>query len=151
MHELLNGGGHKEALRVLAVTFDEPCDQLVIVRDIPFTSVCEHHLLPFTGVATVGYLPEGNRVVGLSKIPRAVYAFAKALQIQERLTRQIADVMAEALKPRGVGVIMEGRHTCASLRGACAAGASMLTSELRGVLREDAAARAEFFNLARSR
>jgi len=149
MHELLSGGGREEALAALAVTFAEACDQLIIVRDIGFTSVCEHHLFPFTGKATLAYLPSDNRVVGLSKLPRTVQAFARALQVQERLTRQIADVLEEALKPRGVGVIIEAQHTCASLRGARATGSAMTTSELRGVLRDDPAARAEFFKLAR--
>lgn len=149
MHELLAGGGAPEAAKVLAVTFDVVADQLIVVRDIPFVSVCEHHLLPFTGTATVGYIPEGNRVVGLSKIPRAVYAFAKRLQVQERLTREVADAMVAALKPRGVGVVVTAMHMCASLRGARAVGSNMVTSELRGVLREDPQARAEFMALAR--
>lgn len=131
--------------KILGVTFDVDCDEMIVVRDIPFSSLCEHHMLPFTGTATVGYVP-GKRVVGLSKIARLVDAYAKRLQVQERLTSQIADAMVEHLKPKGVGVVIKGQHSCMSLRGVGKAGV-MMTSALRGVMRDKPEARAEFLNL----
>lgn len=125
---------------------DEGYDQMVLAKQIPFTSVCEHHMLPFTGIAYVGYLP-GDRILGLSKLARLVEHFAAAPQMQERLTQQIAEWLNESLKPRGVGVVLEAEHTCMTLRGVQAHGTRMLTSELLGVLRDDPAARAEFFDL----
>jgi GTP cyclohydrolase I len=130
---------------LLGVTFDVDCDEMVVVKDIPFSSLCEHHMLPFTGTATVAYIP-GKQVVGLSKIPRLVDAFAKRLQVQERLTNQIADAMVEHLDPIGVGVIIKGHHSCMSLRGVGKSG-TMMTSALRGVMRTKPEARAEFLHL----
>ena len=124
----------------------EGYDELVLVRDIPVHSVCEHHLLPFTGVAHVAYLP-GERVVGLSKIPRMVEHYAHRPQTQERLTVQIADALGARLQPRGLGVVIRATHTCMTLRGARATGSATTTSALRGTLREDARSRAEFFAL----
>lgn len=121
----------------------EGYDEMVIVRDILVQSLCEHHLLPFVGTAHVAYLP-ANRVVGLSKIPRIVDYFARRLQTQERLTVQIADALVAQLQPRGVGVVIEAAHSCMALRGAKVAKATTNTSALRGVLREDPSARAEF-------
>ncbi|SFC76972.1 GTP cyclohydrolase I [Nocardioides terrae] len=131
-------------------TFDNAAsyDELVLVSDIPVRSLCEHHLLPFTGVAHVGYLP-GERILGLSKFARTVDFFARRAQTQERLTAQIADHLHDRLAPLGVGVVIEAEHSCMSLRGARATGARTTTSTLRGRLREDAAARAEFLALAR--
>jgi len=123
-------------------------DELVLVRDLPVRSVCEHHLLPFTGVAHVGYFP-GERILGLSKFARAVDFFARRAQTQERLTTQIADHLTERLAPLGVGVVIEAEHTCMSLRGARAEGARTITSTLRGRLREDPSSRAEFLGLTR--
>ena len=129
--ELFAGYG-QNPVGILDTTFDAgSCDQMVIVRGITFTSFCEHHLLPFEGVAHVGYLPK-DRVVGLSKIPRVVQVFAKRLQIQERLTNQIADAIYDVLDPRGVGVIIDARHSCMSIRGANQPHASMNTTALRG-------------------
>jgi GTP cyclohydrolase IA len=125
---------------------EEHYDQMVLAKKIPFTSVCEHHMLPFTGVAYVGYLP-GDRILGLSKLARLVEHFAAAPQMQERLTQLIAGWLAENLKPRSVGVVLEAEHTCMTLRGVQAHDARMLTSELLGDLRDDPAARAEFFAL----
>src|SRR3954451_2465818 len=125
-------------------------DELVLVSDIPVRSLCEHHLLPFTGVAHVGYLP-GARILGLSKFARTVDFFARRAQTQERLTTQIADHLHERLAPLGVGVVIEAEHSCMTLRGARAEGARTVTSALRGRLREDAAARAEFLPLTRDR
>ncbi|MGW9627965.1 GTP cyclohydrolase I [Microbacterium sp. NPDC055521] len=128
----------------------EGYDELVLIRDILVRSVCEHHLLPFTGIAHVAYLP-GESVVGLSKIPRMVDHYARRPQTQERLTVQIADALAARLQPRGIGVVVEATHTCMTLRGARAVGSTTTTSALRGTLREDARSRAEFFALTADR
>jgi GTP cyclohydrolase IA len=128
---------------------EENYDQLVLARDIPFRSLCMHHLLPFAGVAHVGYLPS-HRIVGLSKLARIVERFAAGLQVQERLTKQVADCLTERLRPRGVGVVLEAEHQCMTLRGVRAHDSRTTTSALEGHLREDAAARQEFFALIRS-
>jgi GTP cyclohydrolase I len=125
---------------------DEEYDELVLARSIPFHSLCQHHLLPFSGVAHVGYLP-GERILGLSKLARVVEHFARRLQIQERLTKQTADWLQRELRPKGVGVVLEAEHLCMSLRGVQAHGTSTVTSSLHGLLREDARSRAEFFAL----
>jgi GTP cyclohydrolase IA len=124
----------------------EHYDQMVLAKQIPFTSICEHHMLPFTGVAYLGYLP-GDRILGLSKLARLVEHFAAAPQMQERLTKQIAEWLNEHLQPGGVGVVLQAEHTCMTLRGVQAHDARMVTSELLGALRDDPAARAEFFAL----
>jgi GTP cyclohydrolase IA len=121
--------------------------QLVLVRDIRFVSVCEHHVLPFTGLAHIGYVPR-KRIVGLSKVARVVHHCARRLQVQERLTGQIADWVVEHLEPAGVAVLLSAEHTCMTLRGVGAAGSRTTTSSLRGVLLNDPAARAEFMSLA---
>jgi GTP cyclohydrolase I len=126
---------------------DEGYDELVLAHCLPVHSVCEHHLLPFVGVAHVGYLP-GARILGLSKLARVVELFARRPQVQERLTRQVADWLHENLSPRGVGVVVEAEHMCMTVRGVQAVGATTVTSALLGQLREDAATRAEFFSLA---
>jgi GTP cyclohydrolase I len=125
---------------------DEGYDELVLVRGIPFRSLCEHHLLPFTGVAHVCYLP-GDRIVGLSKLARVVEHFAAAPQVQERLTCQVADLLEETLQPRGAGVVLDAEHSCMSLRGVRAHGTRTRTSALRGIVRSDARTRAEFLGL----
>jgi GTP cyclohydrolase I len=125
---------------------DEGYDELVLARSIPVQSVCEHHLLPFTGVAHVGYLP-GGRILGLSKLARVVEMFARRPQVQERLTQQVAGWLQDQLSPRGVGVVIEAEHLCMTLRGVRAVGASTVTSALQGVLRTDPGSRAEFFAL----
>ncbi len=127
---------------------DEGYDELVLARGIPVYSLCEHHLLPFHGVAHVAYLP-GERILGLSKLARVVELFARDLQVQERLTQQVADWLQEHLEPKGVGVVIEAEHLCMSMRGVQASGAVTLTSALHGLLREDARSRQEFFDLAR--
>ncbi|MGY0002314.1 GTP cyclohydrolase I FolE [Micromonospora sp. I033] len=126
---------------------DEGYDELVLARAIPIRSVCEHHLLPFVGVAHVGYLP-GERILGLSKLARVVELFAHGPQVQERLTKQIADWLTSHLRPRGVGVVIEAEHLCMTLRGVQAVGSSTITSTLLGTLRDDHRSRAEFFTLA---
>lgn len=127
---------------------DAGYDELVLVSDIPVAALCEHHLLPFRGVAHVGYLP-GERIIGLSKIARLVEAFARRPQVQERLTTQIADWLRDHLSPRGVGVVVEAEHLCMTIRGVRAPGSRTVTSTLYGKLREDPAARQEFLALAR--
>jgi GTP cyclohydrolase I len=127
---------------------DEAYDELVLVENIPVQSLCEHHMLPFVGVAHVGYLP-GDRILGLSKFARLVDFHSRRAQTQERLTKQIADHLQRSLAPHGVGVVIEAEHTCMSLRGARVAGARTVTSTLFGRLRDDPASRAEFLSLAR--
>jgi GTP cyclohydrolase I len=126
---------------------DEGYDELVLARSIPIRSVCEHHLLPFVGVAHVGYLP-GDRILGLSKLARVVELFAHRTQVQERLTKQVADYLDLHLRPRGVGVLIEAEHMCMTLRGVQAVGSRTVTSTLLGTLREDARSRAEFLAAA---
>jgi GTP cyclohydrolase I len=126
---------------------DEGYDELVVAKSIPMRSVCEHHLLPFSGVAHVGYLP-GARVLGLSKLARVVEFFARRPQVQERLTKQIADCLVDKLGPKGVGVVIEAEHSCMSMRGVRAIGATTVTSTLLGSFRDDPRSREEFFALA---
>ena len=128
--------------------FDEVSnDELVIVRDIPFSSMCEHHLLPFVGKAHIAYIPSNNKIIGLSKFARIVDNFAKKPQVQERLTSDIADFLEEILQPKGVAVIMEAEHMCMSIRGAKASGSQTQTSALRGIIKKDARTRAEVLSL----
>ncbi|MGH4011721.1 MAG: GTP cyclohydrolase I FolE [Pseudonocardiaceae bacterium] len=126
---------------------DEGYDELVLAKSIPVQSLCEHHLLPFHGIAHIGYLP-GERILGLSKLARVVDLFARDLQVQERLTQQVADRLQEHLAPKGVGVVIEAEHLCMSLRGVRATGSRTVTSALHGLLRADARSRQEFFALA---
>jgi GTP cyclohydrolase I len=125
---------------------DEGYDELVLARSIPLRSVCEHHLLPFVGVAHVGYLP-GERILGLSKLARVVGHFAARPQVQERLTKQVAGWLQDALDPAGVGVVIEAEHSCMTVRGVRAAGSTTVTSALLGTLRDDPRSRQEFFAL----
>jgi GTP cyclohydrolase I len=131
-----------------ATTFpnDEGYDELVVARDIPFSSLCEHHLLPFSGVAHVAYLP-GERLLGLSKLARVVTHYARRLKVQERLTTQVADWLVNELHPKGVGVVLEAEHACMSLRGVRAEGVSTVTSALAGLVRDDPRTRTEFLSL----
>jgi GTP cyclohydrolase IA len=128
--------------------FEQDYDEMVLVKDIPFYSLCEHHMLPFFGTVHVGYLPRG-RVVGLSKIPRLVEVFAHRLQLQERMTREIAEALNGALSPRGVGVVVEARHLCMEMRGVQKTGGQLITSCMLGTFRRDARTRAEFLDLVR--
>jgi GTP cyclohydrolase I len=127
---------------------DEEYDEMVVARGIPFSSLCEHHLLPFIGVAHVAYLP-GDRILGLSKLARVVEMFARRLQVQERLTKQVAGWLQEHVQPKGVGVVLEAEHTCMSIRGVRAPGTTTVTSALHGVIRDDPRTRAEFLALAK--
>jgi len=151
MREMTSGYSENIA-KILSVTFDSgQYDQMIVVAGISFISMCEHHLLPFSGHAAVAYLPGkgecGYRVVGLSKIPRIVEAYARRLQLQERMTTQIADALDEHLAPRGVAVVIEAEHSCMVCRGVRKAGAKMGTSEMRGSFRDHAETRAEVMQL----
>lgn len=126
----------------------EGCDEMVVVKDIPFYSHCEHHMAPIFGTAIVAYLPD-KRIVGLSKLNRLVDCFARRLQVQERMTNQIADALQEHLKPHGCGVVVKARHLCMESRGVQHVGATTVTSALRGAFKESATVRAEFLSLAR--
>jgi len=125
---------------------DENYDELVIVKDIPFHSLCEHHVLPFVGVAHVAYIP-GDRILGLSKLARVVEKFARGLQVQQRLTAQIANSIDEELQPKGVGVVLSAEHSCMTLRDTKSTGSKTVTSSLKGLLRDSDRSRAEFFSL----
>ncbi|MDI6624086.1 MAG: GTP cyclohydrolase I FolE [Brevundimonas sp.] len=131
-------------------TFEEVggYDELIVLKDIRFVSFCEHHMLPVVGRAHVGYLPT-DRVVGISKLARVVHGFARRLQIQEKLTSEIARAIQEVLRPQGVGVVIEAEHSCMTLRGVNTAGSSLTTSHLSGVIRDDARTREEFLRLVR--
>jgi GTP cyclohydrolase IA len=135
-----------------ATTFanDEGYDELVVARAIPFASLCEHHLLPFSGIAHVGYLPD-ERLIGLSKLARVVDHFSRRLQVQERLTAQVASFIATTVQPKGVGVVLEAEHLCMSLRGVRSSGTRTVTSALKGLVRDDPRTRAEFLSLAGAR
>lgn len=146
----LFSGLHDDPTHHLRVTFDEQHNEMVVLRDIPFASVCEHHLLPFTGYAHIGYIPEG-RIVGLSKLARLVDGFARRPQVQERMTSEIADAIMQELQPDGCGVVIEAVHTCMTIRGVRKPGSAMITSAMRGGFRRRAATRAEFLDILRHR
>jgi GTP cyclohydrolase I len=146
MYTELTAGYHVDAQRLMNnAVFDVDYSEMVVVKDIPFYSLCEHHLLPFFGNAAVAYIPRG-RVVGLSKIPRIVEMYARRLQVQERLTQQIADFLQTHLEPRGVGVVLEATHLCAVMRGVRKPGTIMTTSAVLGIFRSADRTRAEFFS-----
>jgi GTP cyclohydrolase I len=144
----LFSGLHADPKQQLKTTFDERHNEMVVLRDIPFASICEHHLLPFTGHAHIGYIPQG-RVVGLSKLARLVDGFAHRPQVQERMTSEIADAIMEELKPDGCGVVIEAVHTCMTIRGARKPGSTMVTSAMRGGFRRRPETRAEFLDIVR--
>jgi GTP cyclohydrolase I len=150
MYTELTAGYHVDPDRVInGAIFDIGYSEMVVVKDIPFYSLCEHHLLPFFGTAAVAYIPRG-RVIGLSKIPRIVEMYARRLQVQERLTQQVADFLQDRLAPQGVGVVMEATHLCAVMRGVRKPGTVMTTSHVLGLFRTRDRTRAEFFaHLAR--
>jgi len=147
---LLGGSGMTGADAVGRGVFEEEHESMLLVRDIEFYSLCEHHMLPFIGKVHVAYVPDG-RIIGLSKIPRLVDVFARRLQVQERLTEQIADALMAALRPRGVGVVVEAQHLCMMMRGVEKQGSRTITSAVRGILRECGARREEFLHLALGR
>ena len=152
MYEELFSGLHDDPARHLEVTFAAEHDEMVMVRDIPFASLCEHHLVPFLGKAHVAYIPaEDGRITGLSKLARLVDGYARRLQVQERMTTQIADAIAEVLRPRGVLVVIEAEHLCMSMRGVKKPGTVTVTSSVRGLFRSDVATRAEAMGFIRGR
>jgi GTP cyclohydrolase I len=143
--ELLAGMNEDPAKHIRSV-FTEEYDEIVLLRDIPFYSICEHHLMPFIGSAHVAYLPSG-RVIGVSKLARIVDCFSRRLQVQERLTDQIADFLMTSLKPQGVAVVLEASHSCMTIRGVKKPGSTMVTSSLRGIFRKDPKSREEIMSL----
>jgi GTP cyclohydrolase I len=144
MYEELTSGYRMDPYKMInQAMFSVDYDEMVVVKDIEYYSLCEHHMLPFMGKAHIAYIPNG-KVVGLSKIPRTVEMFARRLQVQERMTQQIADFLVEVLEPRGVAVVLEGVHMCMVMRGVKKANASMTTSAMRGAFRDRAKTRAEF-------
>lgn len=144
MYAEVCGGLHQTPDEHLKVSFDAGHDEMILVRDIPMYSLCEHHLVPFFGTASVGYIPnEEGRITGLSKLARVVDVFAKRPQVQERLTTQVADAMVQALDPRGVIVVMQAEHLCMSMRGVRKPGSSTVTSAVRGLFRTDMSSRME--------
>jgi GTP cyclohydrolase IA len=152
MYTELFTGLDMDAKAELTVGFEVGHHEMVILRDIPFYSMCEHHFLPFYGVAHVGYIPsEEGRVVGVSKLARVVDIFAKRLQLQERMTSQIADAICEALQPDGVAVVIQAEHLCMTMRGIKKPGSNVITSATRGLFRSRAATRAEFLSLVQGR
>lgn len=144
----LTSGYHQDYKTILNKSFEQTHDELVLLRGVEFHSTCEHHMLPFYGTAAVGYIPTKS-VVGISKLARLVECFARRLQIQERLTRQIADAIQEVVEPVGVGVVLKAKHACMGCRGVMKPDADMVTSVMLGALRENMAARAEFLSLVR--
>jgi len=148
LRQLTDGYGVDPAEIVAGAIFEQDYDEMVVVKDIPFYSLCEHHMLPFFGTCHVGYLPRG-KVVGLSKIPRVVEAFAHRLQLQERMTKEVAEALNGAVAPRGVGVVVEARHLCMEMRGVQKTGGQLITSCMLGTFRRDARTRAEFLDLVR--
>jgi GTP cyclohydrolase IA len=148
MYEEIFQGLEIDPIEYLSVGFEEKHKEMVILRDIPFSSVCEHHILPFVGKAHVGYIPAG-RIVGLSKIARVVEAYARRPQLQERLTSQIADTLVEGLSPRGVGVVIEAQHFCMIMRGVKKPGSTMVTSAMRGIFKTNPPTRSEFLDFIR--
>ncbi len=151
MYAELFSGLHRDPGEVLRVGFEEEeHHEMVVLKDIPFYSLCEHHLLPFHGVAHVGYVPDG-RIVGISKVARVVETLARRPQVQERLTSQIADLLVGELRAKGAAVVIEAEHLCMTMRGVKKPGSVMVTSAMRGLFRDDARTRAEFLSLIRAR
>lgn len=149
MYTEIFAGLYLDPSEYLKTQFDEGHDEMVILRDIPFYSICEHHLVPFHGIAHVGYIPDG-KVVGLSKLARVVDGYAKRPQLQERLTCQIADALMEALQPDGAAVVIECEHLCLTMRGVRKPGSKMVTSAVRGRFKQNAITRSEFFSLVKN-
>lgn len=146
MYAELLGGLHEDPVEHLDAFFTEKYDELVVLRDIQFNSLCEHHLMPFEGLAHIAYLPDG-KVVGISKLARVVDIFAHRPQVQERMTNQIADILMKSLSAKGVAIVLEATHTCMTCRGVRKPGSIMVTSALRGLCKSDARTRSEVFTL----
>jgi GTP cyclohydrolase IA len=152
MYAELFQGIHMDASEVLAKGFSAGHHEMVIVRDIPFYSMCEHHFLPFYGVVDIGYIPDANgRVVGISKLARVVEIFSRRLQLQERMTKQIADVIMDSLKPQGVAVVIQAEHLCMTMRGIKKPGSNVVTSAMRGIFEKRSVTRAEFLSLVQGK
>ncbi|NOZ64314.1 MAG: GTP cyclohydrolase I FolE [Caldiserica bacterium] len=147
MYEEILSGYKEDAGKLLKVLKGENFDEIVLIKDIPFYSVCEHHLLPFHGRANVGYIPQDNRITGISKLVRVVEAFSKRLQVQERLTTQIAEAVEKSIRPKGVIVIIEAEHLCMTMRGVKRPGSKVRTSVVRGIFRENEKTRLEALKL----
>ncbi|MHC4069688.1 MAG: GTP cyclohydrolase I FolE [Planctomycetota bacterium] len=146
MYTELLAGMHQDPKKYLTSVFAEKYDEIVLLRDIPFYSICEHHLMPFIGTAHVAYLPSGA-VIGVSKLARVVDCFARRLHVQERLTDQIADFLMDSLEPKGVAVVLEASHSCMTIRGIKKPGSVMVTSSLRGIFKKDPKSRIEVMSL----
>ncbi|MFC1576972.1 GTP cyclohydrolase I FolE [Candidatus Omnitrophota bacterium] len=149
MYEEILGGMKQDPRKELEVFFEKDHDEIILLKDIPLYSVCEHHLIPFIGKAHVAYIPDGNRITGLSKLARVVDILSKRLQVQERLTTDIAETIMAKLKPKGVMVIIEAEHLCMSMRGVKKPGVMTITSAIRGIFRENEKTRAEAMALIR--
>ncbi|MBR3753775.1 MAG: GTP cyclohydrolase I FolE [Clostridia bacterium] len=147
MYEEIFSGLEEDPEKHLKIFTEEDNDEMVVVRDIPLYSMCEHHLIPFIGKAHIAYIPGEGRVIGLSKLARIVNCFARRPQLQERLTSQVADFLYDNLKPQGVAVVVEAEHLCMTMRGARASGSQTRTSAMRGIMRSDARTRAEAMSL----
>ncbi len=150
MYEEIFAGLEEDPKKHLKIFNEDNNDEMVIVRDIPLYSICEHHLIPFIGKAHIAYIPGNGKVIGLSKLARIVNCFAKRPQLQERLTSQVADFLYENLEPQGVAVVVEAEHLCMTMRGARASGSQTRTSAMRGIMRSDARTRAEALSLLSS-
>jgi len=150
MYEELFAGIGIDPEEVINVQFNEPHDEMVIVKDIPFSSICEHHMIPFIGKAHIVYIPQDNKITGLSKLVRLVELYSKRLQLQERLTTQVADSLMKTLNPMGVVVVIEAEHMCMSIRGVKKPGSKTITSAVRGIFHNDIAARSEALSLIRA-
>lgn len=150
MYEEIFAGLEEDPKKDLKIFNEDNNDEMVIVRDIPLYSICEHHLIPFIGKAHIAYIPGNGKVIGLSKLARIVNCFAKRPQLQERLTSQVADFLYENLEPQGVAVVVEAEHLCMTMRGARASGSQTRTSAMRGIMRSDARTRAEALSLLSS-
>jgi GTP cyclohydrolase IA len=152
MYAELFQGLHKDPKEDLEVGFELGHREMVVLKDIPFYSMCEHHLLPFYGVAHVGYIPNAEgRIVGISKLARVVETIARRPQVQERMTTEIADAIDEGIKPAGVAVVIQAEHLCMTMRGIKKPGSNVITSAIRGAFRSKSASRAEFFSLIQGR
>lgn len=149
MYEEILGGTHVDAAKELEVVFEKDHDEIVLLKNIPFYSICEHHLLPFFGRAHVAYIPSNNKVTGLSKLARVVEILSRRLQVQERITTDIAEIIMKKLSPKGVLVIIEAEHLCMSMRGVKKPGVLTITSAVRGVFRKNEKTRAEAMALIR--
>jgi len=150
MYEEILGGMKKNPETELEVIFEKEHDEVILLKGIPLYSICEHHMVPFIGTAHVAYIPDGNRITGLSKVARVVDIFSRRLQVQERLTTDIADCMMKKLKPKGVMVVIEAEHLCMSMRGVKKPGIMTITSAVRGMFRSNQKTRSEALSLMRS-